>query len=131
MNDCIFCKIINQEIPANIVYQDDKFLAFLDINPVAAGHTLLIPKAHYNSMAETPDRTVGEIYVKAKELMLVLKKGLNADFVVLSVVGMDVPHLHIHLIPRYNNDGLASFWPTKKYQPGEVEAVIKKIKNNL
>lgn len=126
--DCIFCKIINGEIPAAKVYEDEKILAFLDINPVSNGHILLIPKEHYQMISDLPDELLSYLFVKAKELMRKLKKAMKADFVVLSVVGIDVPHFHIHLLPRYKNDGLADFWPTKKYQDGEMEAVAEKIR---
>ena len=125
---CVFCKIIAGEIPAAKVYEDDKCLAFLDIKPVSSGHTLLIPKEHYANMAETPDELVAYLYVKAKELMLKIKKATEADFVVLSVVGTDVPHFHIHLTPRYFNDGLAGFWPTKDYTKGQMEEMAEKIR---
>ena len=131
MPDCIFCKIIAGEIPAARVYQDDKFLAFLDINPVTPGHTMIIPKQHFKTMTENPDELVAEIFIKAKELMPKLKKAMAADYVVVSVVGVDVPHLHVHLIPRRLNDGLANWWPTKKYGEGEMEQIAKKIATEL
>ena len=130
MTDCLFCKIIQKEIPASIVYEDDTALAFLDINPVTDGHTLLIPKEHHSWIHETPDELLGETFIIAKKLMLALKDAFNADFINVSVVGKDVPHFHIHLIPRYNNDNLSG-WPTKKYQEGEMEQVSNKIRHSL
>jgi histidine triad (HIT) family protein len=127
---CIFCKIVKDEIPSYKVYEDDKCLAFLDISPVAPGHTLLIPKKHYEMMSDTPDELVSYLYTKAKELMIHIKKELKADFVVLSVVGFEVPHFHIHLIPRRTDDGLFNFWPTRKYKENEAEDILKKIKLN-
>jgi histidine triad (HIT) family protein len=103
----------------------------LDINPVNPGHVLLIPKGHFPTMAETPDDLTAYLYVKAKELMSKIKIAMKADFVVLSVVGTDVPHFHIHLIPRYFSDGLAGFWPAKKYQEGEMAAVADKIRTEI
>jgi len=131
MEDCIFCKIVAGEIPATKIYEDEKFLAFLDIHPVNPGHTLLITKEHYENILDVPNELVAEAFVTAKKIMLVLKKSLAADFVVVSVVGIDVPHFHIHLLPRYFNDGLANFWPTKDYQAGEMEEVAQKIKSAL
>jgi len=128
--ECIFCKIVAGEIPSYKVYEDDKVLAFLDINPVASGHTLLIPKEHFRMMTDTPDELISHLYIRAKELMKVIKKAMNADYVVVSVVGVDVPHFHIHLIPRNFNDGLAGFWPTKKYREGEAESIAKRITHN-
>jgi len=128
---CIFCKIAAGEIAAEKIYEDEKCLAFLDINPVTPGHALLIPKEHYPSMAETPDDLVAYLYLKAKELMPKIKKAMQADYVSISVVGTEVPHFHIHLIPRNNNDGLAGFWPAKKYASGEIEKVAEKLKSEL
>jgi histidine triad (HIT) family protein len=126
--DCIFCKIIEGVVPAAKIYEDEKCLAFLDINPVTSGHVLLIPKEHFVLMEETPDELVAYLYVKAKELMPKIKKAMNADYVSLSVVGTDVPHFHIHIIPRRFDDGLAHFWPTKKYAEGEMDSIEKNIK---
>lgn len=131
MENCIFCKIIKGEIPAEKIYADDKVLAFLDINPVTYGHTLVIPKEHYATMTDVPDKLLSYCYLKAKELMIKIKQALGADYVSVSVVGLDVPHFHIHLIPRNFNDGLANFWPTKKYPKGEMEKTAEKIKNNI
>jgi histidine triad (HIT) family protein len=129
--DCIFCKIIAGEIPAEKIYEDEKCLAFLDINPVSAGHVLLIPKEHFASMTETPDDLVAYLFIKTKELMIKIKKAVKADYVALSVVGTEVPHFHIHLIPRHFNDGLAGFWPTKKYAEGEMMEVAGKIRKEI
>jgi len=81
MNDTIFGKIIRKEIPATIIYEDEQFLAFLDINPVAKGHILLIPKDQYAWMQDAPDELIAAIFIKAKELMVVLKKALHADYI--------------------------------------------------
>ena len=131
MADCIFCKIIAGDIPAHKVYQDDEFLAFLDINPVADGHTLLIPKSHHQMMGDVPDELLGRAFIATKKLIPSIKQALGADFVAVSVVGVDVPHFHIHLIPRRHDDGLADFWPTKKYQAGEAEKIVEQIKAAL
>ena len=131
MEDCIFCKIIKGEIPCGKVYEDKKVFAFLDINPVNSGHVLLIPKEHHQMMVDVPDELLQYMMVKAKETMKSIKEATNADFVVLSVVGIDIPHFHIHLIPRYHNDGLANFWPTKKYAESEASQVAEKIRGIL
>jgi histidine triad (HIT) family protein len=128
---CIFCKIVAGEIPASKIYEDEKCLAFLDVNPVTHGHTLLIPKEHYQSISDTPDELVAYLFVRAKELMIKIKKAMSADYVALSVVGTEVPHFHIHLIPRNHGDGLAGFWPTKEYGEGEKDAVAEKIRKEI
>ena len=126
MHDCIFCKIAKGEIPSEKIYEDDIFLAFLDIGPVSDGHTLIIPKKHIVWMQEADDKTISGIFKLAKKLMLSLKRGLQCDYVNISVAGIDVPHFHVHLIPRYLNDGLLK-WPTKKYKEGEMKEVAKKL----
>lgn len=131
MSDCIFCKIVAGEIPAAKVYEDEDFLAFLDINPVNFGHTLVIPKKHYENILATPDEVVFQAFLVVKKIMPAIKDSLAADFVAVSIVGIDVPHFHIHLIPRYLNDGLENFWPTKKYPADEIEKVARKIKEVL
>lgn len=98
--NCVFCKIVSKEIGAEINYEDDKFVAFLDIKPVEKGHTLLIPKEHIVWMQEASDSLISEIFVTAKKLMQKMIKELPCDYVQISVVGKDVPHFHIHLIPR-------------------------------
>ena len=131
MNDCIFCKIIEGVIPADKIYEDDEVLAFLDIKPVNYGHTLIIPKKHYEKMENTPDDTVSAVFANAKKLMRVIKESMVADFVALSVVGIDVPHFHIHLIPRYFNDNMPVFWTRKEYKDKEKEIIAEKIKKVL
>lgn len=132
MDNCIFCKIVRGKIPSEKVFEDDVSIAFLDINPVNDGHTLIIPKEHFAQMTETPDELVGKLYVNAKKLIPAVKQGTNADFVALTVIGTDVPHFHIHLIPRHSKDGLAGFWPTKKYDRTEhMKEVGEKIRKAI
>lgn len=130
MENCIFCKIVKKEIPANVVYEDKNFLAFLDIQPVSNGHILIIPKKHIAWMQDTDDLTISEIFKLSKKLMLALKNGIKSDYVQVSVVGKDIPHFHIHLIPRYFDDNLPQF-STKKYKDGESGEVAKKITQAL
>lgn len=131
MANCLFCKIIAGEIPSTKVYEDKDVFAFLDINPVNHGHLLVIPNEHHPKFEETPDAVVADIFVKSKKLMSAVKKATDADYVAVSVVGTDVPHFHIHLIPRRFNDGLAGFWPTKKYGEKEMEMAAEKIRDAL
>ena len=126
MENCIFCKIVKKEIPAHMVHEDADFLAFLDIQPHMDGHLLIIPKEHVVWMQDADDETIAGIFKLAKKLMLALKAAFDSDYVQLSVVGKDVPHFHIHLMPRLLNDGFHG-WPTKKYKDREAEEVAKKI----
>lgn len=130
MDNCIFCKIASGEIPCDKIYEDENFLAFLDIKPVSDGHTLIIPKKHVVWMQEAEDEIISEIFKLAKKFMLALKKGLPCDYVQVSVVGNEVPHFHVHLIPRHNQDAFRNF-PTKEYSEGQPEVIIKKITSVL
>jgi len=130
MPDCIFCKIANKEIPSSIIYEDDKVIAFLDIKPVHPGYTLVIPKDHHQMMSDTPDGLIASVFVICKRLMRVIKRAFNADYVAVSVIGLDVPHFHVHVIPRYKNDGMAQFWPTKKYAESEAQKTAEKIRSD-
>lgn len=130
-DNCIFCKIIAGEISCEKIYEDDKIFVFLDIRPVQPGHTLIIPKEHDQMMVDTPDELVAYIFTKAKYFMNVLKSAMQAGYVAVSVVGIEVPHFHVHLIPRKMDDGLANWWPTEKYADGQAQEVLEKIKNQL
>lgn len=100
MNDCIFCKIAKGEIPSQKVYEDENLLAFLDIDPVAPGHTLLIPKKHEQWFIEMEDADSDILFRGAKRVGKMLKEQYSADFIRLGIVGKDVPHVHLHLVPQ-------------------------------
>ncbi len=125
---CIFCKIIDKKIPAEIVDETPETISFLDINPVNAGHVLVIPKEHIENMPSSSDKTISDVFTTARKMMKKVKNATNADYVAISVVGLDVPHLHVHVIPRFNNDGMADFWPTKQYTGDEAKTVADKIR---
>lgn len=126
MENCIFCKIINNQIPSAKIYENEKYLAFLDINPVSKGHSLIIPKNHIEWMHEEKDADLAEIFILTKKLMLNIKEKLPCDFVQVGVVGKDVPHFHVHLIPRYFNDTLPNA-PTVNYEEKELNEFREKI----
>ncbi len=106
MKDCIFCKIVRGEIPTEKSYEDETVIAFPDIHPKAPGHTLLIPKAHYEWFQDLPDDISTPLFATSKKLAKDLKEQTGADYIHLSIVGRDVPHVHIHLIPRKLGDHL-------------------------
>lgn len=123
---CIFCKIAKKEIPCQKVYENKNFLAFLDIRPVDHGHMLIIPKKHIAWMQEADDKTIADIFKLTKKMILAMKKSLKCDYVQISVVGNEVPHFHIHLIPRYLKDTFRPM-PRKKTNKLESEKAFKKI----
>lgn len=127
METCIFCKIASHNIPSTAVYEDDIFFAFMDINPVTKGHILLIPKKHIPWMTDTSDEMTSAIFLRAKKLMTKMKQNIPCDFVYLSIVGEEVPHFHIHLVPRYTGKNVATF-THETYESGiEMEAYATKI----
>lgn len=104
MDTCIFCKIAKGEVTAEKVYEDEQFVAFLDIHPVAQGHTLLVPKEHHRWFYELPETLYDALFRTAKKLVPSLKEQYTADYVKLGIVGADVPHVHVHLIPKRLSD---------------------------
>jgi histidine triad (HIT) family protein len=128
MDNCIFCKIVKGDIPASKVYEDSDFVAFLDIHPVSKGHTLVVPKNHFESIEKTPDEVIMKTFVLAKKLIIKLKESLGSDFVNLDIEGIQVPHLHVHLIPRMLNDGVVKWEHTSYASDAERNEFINKIK---
>lgn len=126
MNTCIFCKIVAGEIPSYKVYEDENVLAFLDIHPVSTGHTLLVPKTHYEWMQDAPDDVISFSFLKTKMLINKIKEKLDADYVQVSVVGKDIPHFHIHLIPRKLEDNIDPKI-LKNLEENEFEKVLQKL----
>ncbi len=126
MENCVFCKIVKKELPTTKVYEDNEFLALLSIEPIAFGHTLIITKKHIAFMQDADDVVIEEIFKIAKKLMPAIKKGVECDFVQISVVGEEIAHFHVHLMPRYVDDNMPR-WPTKKYKDGEKDKVGEKI----
>ncbi len=132
MSDCIFCKIANGEIPSRTVYEDEDFRAFLDMGPAAKGHTLLVPKEHYANLFEMPEELLAKTAKTAKKLAAMLKDKLGADgFNVVQnnaeVAGQTVFHFHVHLIPRYADDGQTIGWKPGKPSDGELDEVLDQI----
>ncbi len=135
MKDCLFCKIIKGETPSTKIYEDDDSYAFLDISPVNSGHVLLVPKKHSRNLFDTDDETLRQLAPTLKKLTNAIKAGTNADGINIHInnepaAGQVIFHLHMHIIPRYPNDGLR-LWKGKEYSEGETEEVAEKIKQQL
>ena len=101
--NCIFCKIINKEIPAEIIYEDDNFLAFLDIHPQSPGHTQVIPKDHYRWVWDVPD--AGKYFEVAKKIAEAQRKVFETDWILSKIVGDEIPHAHIWVFPNNKVQG--------------------------
>jgi histidine triad (HIT) family protein len=101
--NCIFCKIVRKEIPAEIVYEDDSFLAFLDINPQSPGHTQVIPKEHHRWVWDVPN--VGEYFEVARKIAFSQRKSFDVEWILSRIVGDEVPHAHIWVYPENGASG--------------------------
>lgn len=136
MPPCLFCKIVAGDVPSSQVYEDEDLLAFLDINPVQKGHTLLIPKVHSASALDADDRTLALIAPAAKKIALAVIKSVSADGCTISAnngsaAGQEVFHLHWHIIPRFSNAPL-SRWPRGVYESSdERQSIAEKIKQSF
>ena len=97
--NCLFCKFVNGKIKPEIIYEDKEFLAFLDINPMHPGHTLLIPKKHTDHIFDLSEKEYTELFLKAKELSEPIRKAIGTEKIGLFVEGFFIRHAHIHLIP--------------------------------
>jgi len=132
MEKCIFCKIVNGEIPSRKVYEDEKVLAFLDVNPISKGHVLIIPKKHFENIFDIDEDYLKKIITVSKKISLMVKDNLNANGInILHASGKDaqqsVFHFHIHLVPRYKDDKLNT-WPKSDYKELNFDEIIKKLK---
>jgi histidine triad (HIT) family protein len=131
--NCLFCKIVAKSIPAQIVYEDDHTLAFLDITPHAPGHTMVIPKYHASRLVELPDVEVASLFAAVKKVAKLLDDKLGADGVTIGInqgraSGQEVDHLHVHIMPRWKGDkGNAVQSLVNNPPKGSLEEMRKKI----
>ncbi len=133
--DDIFQRIITRDIPADVVYEDSATLAFLDIHPTNPGHTLIVPKEKARDIFTVSEEAFLAIARAARKIAPALveavrARGLNIVVNNKSAAGQIVPHLHMHLIPRFDNDGLHP-WPAKEYAPHEAKKIAEKIRAAL
>jgi histidine triad (HIT) family protein len=123
----IFTRIVHGEIPAYKVAEDENFLAFLDISPLTKGHTLVIPKKEVDYLFEMDDATYTGLHLFAKKVATALKKAVPCVRIGSLVLGLDVPHAHIHLVPMQSEADILNFSKTLKLSPEEFEEIRKKI----
>ena len=141
--DCIFCEIIKGNSRAYIVHEDDETIALLDKHPINRGHTLVIPKAHYENVFDIPEEALGAVATTIKKVSTQLKENLKADGVnILNASGkaaqQSVFHLHFHLVPREEHDGLdawislsgTSLEPQNEYEELDFKGVLKQMKGD-
>ena len=127
----IFTKIVKGEIPAYKVAEDENYFAFLDIFPTAKGHTLVIPKKEVDYIFDLDDETYTGLQAFAKKVAQGLKKAIPCEKVGVMVLGLEVPHAHIHLVPMQNESDLLNFSDKKKFTPQEFEEISELISQNI
>lgn len=136
MEECVFCKIVNKEIPCHCIYEDDLIMAFLDINPVTEGHTLVIPKQHFENIFDIDKNVLERVISVAQKISLKMKEELDIDGINLfqsngSVAGQVVFHFHLHIIPRRKDDGVViheSRLPSQEMNPEKIKELISKLR---
>ena len=127
----IFSKIVSGEIPSYKVAEDDRFYAFLDINPLAKGHTLVIPKREVDYFFDLSDDEIAAMQVFAKRVALAIKKSFACVKVGQAVLGLEVPHAHIHLVPMASEKDMLFSNPKQKLTSDEFVEIAQKIANNF
>jgi len=126
----IFSKIIKGEIPSYKVAEDDRFFAFLDINPVAKGHLLIVPKQETDYIFDLDDQLLADLMVFAKKIALAMEKVIECERISITVLGLEVPHAHVHLIPL-DTSGMFSFSRKLKFTPEEMQEIATSISQQL
>lgn len=127
----IFTKIINGEIPSYKIAEDDRFFAFLDINPLVKGHTLIVPKQEVDYIFDLDDETLAAMQIFAKSIAIAIKKAIPCKRVGEAVMGMEVPHAHIHLIPINKESDMIISNPKLKLTPEEFQDIALSIREAL
>ena len=131
MDDCVFCKIVSREIDSAKVFENENVLVFLDANPVTKGHSLVIPKQHFENIFDIEENMLQKIMVVAKHISVKIKNSLSADGIRISqsngtAAGQAIFHFHLHIIPRYKNDGISMNETTNAHPP---KADVEKLKS--
>ena len=135
--DCIFCKIVKGEIPSMKVYEDDRVLGFMDINPVNDGHLLVIPKAHAATIREIPEADFVAVMSAVHKLAHAVQKALNPEGITLmqlngAASNQVVPHLHVHIVPRWSGDGLTiSRWKLVQGDMDKIKDIAERIRDKV
>lgn len=133
VTNCIFCKIINGDIPSKTLFENEEFKVIFDIAPASKGHVIILPKYHAANIFELPEEVTAKAFVMAKKVATVLKEVLSCDGVNIlqnngEAAGQTVFHLHIHVIPRYKDDNMGLTWKQGEADQEVLESIIEKAK---
>lgn len=136
-DDCIFCSIVAGDIPSRTVHEGEHTIAFLDVNPLERGHTLVIPRDHYRTVSEMPDEVRDAVFTVAAKLTPAVEGAVDADATTVGMnngeaSGQEVPHAHVHLVPRFDDDGVGPLhtlnWPRPDLDDAEFDDVADAIR---
>lgn len=132
-SNCIFCKIANGEIPSRTIEENDLFKVVLDVGPATKGHALILPKDHYRNLYDLPEDVAAEVYKMAKKIALKMKEKLGCDGVNIvqnneEAAGQTVFHFHMHVIPRYKDDGQVIGWRPGQPTAEDLDAILDALK---
>ena len=135
-HNCIFCKIADGEIPSATIYEDEEFRAFLDLNPASRGHALIVPKEHFANLFEMDEEHLKKLIVLAQRIGKYMKEKLGCDGLNLvqnngEAAGQTVFHFHLHLIPRYKDDGVGITWKPGSLTPEDKEELTALLSQDL
>lgn len=133
---CIFCRIIAGQIPSHKIYEDDTVFAFMDIGPIVKGHALVVPKAHYATLLETPAELAAAINARIPKIAraILAATGTKACHILVNngpEASQSVPHVHYHILPRYEGDGYQLPWPAGKLEPSTAATLVAAIQQEL
>ena len=135
-DDCLFCRMVAGQIPVAKIFEDDVILAFLDIGPISDGHTLVVPKQHFEKLHECPAELLSAVATRLGKVARAMAVAMNYEgYNVLCnngpAAGQVVEHLHFHIIGRNSGDGLFNRWPSHRYQTGKIEDIADRIRKKL
>jgi histidine triad (HIT) family protein len=136
MTDCIFCSIIAEDSPAYRLYEDEYSLAFLDIEPATRGHTLVVPKTHYEITTDMPEFLAGKVFRTVHHISDVLESAYQLDGFALvqengATAKQDVPHAHVHILPRYGDDSLDLGWSGERVDETTQQEIVATVRDEL
>ena len=139
---CVFCKITLGEDQASIVFEDDRILAFMDLHPANVGHTLVVPREHWETIYDIPEKVLGDMFAVVKKVSVAVKKAVGAEGMSIlqfneRAAGQSVKHFHVHVVPRFRGDAMSKFIGVmlgrgfKKVERQDLDEIAEKIKENL
>jgi len=139
---CVFCKITLGEDQASIVFEDDRVLAFMDLHPANVGHALVVPREHWETIYDIPEKVLGDMFAVVKKVSVAVKKAVGAEGMSIlqfneRAAGQSVKHFHVHVVPRFRGDAMSKFIGVmlgrgfKKVERQDLDEIAEKIKENL